>query len=107
MGDGKTVISIGTFDGVHLGHAALVERAVVLAGTAHHPCRVVALCFDPHPMTKLRPEAAPARLTTFEARNRELLRLGASEVVRLEPTDALLGLSAREFAAKIAQEYSP
>ena len=111
MGDGRIVISIGTFDGVHLGHAALVERAVALAGSAphHHSCpgRVVALCFDPHPMTKLRPEAAPARLTTFETRKRELLRLGTSEVVRLEPTEALLGLSAREFVEKLVREYSP
>lgn len=119
MGDGRTVISIGTFDGVHLGHAALIGRALRVAGQDHGPPphrrpvggpgarRVVALCFDPHPMTKVRPEAAPARLTTFETRERELRRLGASEVVRLEPTEGFLALSARDFVEKLVGEYTP
>lgn len=120
MSDGRTVISIGTFDGVHLGHAALMERAVGLARTAAphhsphdsphhsaHPCRVVALCFDPHPMTRVKPEAAPARLTTFDTRKHELVKLGAAEVVRVEPTEELLGLSAREFVEKLVREYHP
>lgn len=106
----QTVITIGTFDGVHLGHTALVRRAVALsegAGQGGARARVVVLCFDPHPMTKVRPEAAPARLTTLETRKRELLRLGADEVVRLEPTEELLGLAPEEFVRRLVDEYRP
>src|SRR5262245_51027741 len=58
----RTVVTIGNFDGVHVGHAALVSRARERADKAGDNARVVAVCLDPHPLTVLRPEAAPPRL---------------------------------------------
>lgn len=91
---GRTAITIGNFDGVHLGHAALVRRARELVG--EHG-RVTVLAFDPHPMTRLAPGAAPERLSTFAQRERWLKELGADAVDRLEPSPELLGLSPEAF----------
>jgi riboflavin kinase/FMN adenylyltransferase len=99
----KSVITIGNFDGVHVGHAALVRAARDLAD--RHAARVVALAFDPHPMTVLKPEAAPARLMPFARRAELLLTLGADEVHRLEPTAALLAKSPEEFIRTKVQRH--
>ncbi len=103
----RSVVTIGNFDGVHLGHAALIRRARALADAAAQNTRVVVLSFDPHPLTILRPESAPARLTTFERRCELLGALGADEVVRLEPTGSLLGESADEFITRLTRELRP
>lgn len=100
-----SVLTIGNFDGVHRGHAALIRRALALC--ADPSARVIALTFDPHPFTRIRPEAAPPRLTTFQTRARLLKRLGATDVVRLAPTDELINLSPAEFIDRLVREYSP
>jgi riboflavin kinase / FMN adenylyltransferase len=105
MAPQRSVLSIGSFDGVHAAHAALVRRARGVADEAG--ARVVVLCFDPHPAAFLRPEAVPPRLTTF-AQRCELLRAdGADEVVKLEPTAELLAKSPDMFIAELAQRYAP
>ncbi len=91
-----TVITIGTFDGVHVGHAALVRAAREIAG-ATPGVRVQALVFDPHPLTVITPAVAPARLQTFERKAARLRELGADEVVRLEPARELLDLTPEAF----------
>ncbi len=101
---GVTAITIGSFDGVHAGHRALVRAARERAGSGG---RVVAMAFDPHPMSRLRPEAAPARLTTWARRDELLREAGADDVVRLSPSDELLGLEPEAFLARIAREHAP
>ena len=103
----RSVITIGNFDGVHVGHAALVTRAAELARTVPGGARVVAMAFDPHPMTRLKPEAAPARLTTFEQRVALLRAAGADEVVKLEPRDEVLHLSPEEFVRTLLLPRGP
>lgn len=99
-----TAITIGTFDGVHLGHAALVEAARDAVGGRG---RVVALCFDPHPLTILRPEAAPVCLSTLRQRSHWMRAAGADEVIPLEPTARLLGQSPRAFLEWVIAEHAP
>ncbi|MEZ6234509.1 MAG: riboflavin kinase [Phycisphaerales bacterium] len=107
----RSILSIGTFDGVHLGHRAIGAEACRLADVAaerggERP-RVVVLAFDPHPAAVLRPGTEPARLTTF-ARRADLLRAGgADEVVRLEPTPGLLGLSPEQFVDRLVAAHAP
>jgi riboflavin kinase/FMN adenylyltransferase len=78
----RPVVTVGNFDGIHLGHQAIlrtvVERAAVLAGEA------VVYTFDPHPRKVLRPESAPGLLTTLDQKVELLERQGVDAVV-VEP----------------------
>jgi riboflavin kinase/FMN adenylyltransferase len=92
-------VSIGNFDGVHLGHAHLVEQVIRCARQLQRPS--VILTFDPHPMCLLRPEAAPTPLTTTE-RKAELLAALGVDVVVAYPTDReLLDLEPETFFHRI------
>lgn len=95
---------MGTFDGVHLGHAALLERA---RAVAHPGDRIVALAFDPHPLATLQPGTQPPRLTTFDDRVRLLKELGAADVQRLDPTPEFLSLSPEAFVDHLLDRYAP
>lgn len=101
----RAVVTIGNFDGVHAGHRELIRRARSLASVSG--AKVVALAFDPHPTSRLRPGNAPARLTTFERRAEMLREAGADEVVKLEPTDALLAMTPDEFVAMLVRDRKP
>lgn len=100
----KCAVTIGNFDGVHLGHQALIHRARELAGSDG---RVIAMTFDPHPTATLRPEKAPTRLTTFAQRSKRLQEAGASEVIKLEPTPELLNLEPDVFIHQVVQQHKP
>lgn len=91
-----SVISIGNFDGVHRGHQQLLGRAIELKQSEAAPA-VVVITFEPHPLTILRPQHAPLRLT-LPARKRELLaESGVDAMVVLAPSKELLNLTAEEF----------
>lgn len=97
---GMSSVSIGNFDGVHLGHQALVERAKGCSGGGP----VTAVTFEPHPITILRPGAAPKRLTTPAERRRLLLEAGVAEVLELEPTPDLLNMDAEAFVCFLREQ---
>lgn len=101
------VITVGNFDGVHLGHAAILRRARELAAEHNAPGGVLVLAFDPHPATRLAPERAPRRLTSFEQRAELLRAAGADEVQRLAPGDDLLGLSPEAFVEWVHARFAP
>ena len=96
------VAIIGNFDGVHGGHRALIGRARGLAGEGPTG-RVVAITFDPHPAAVLRPESAPARLTSVERRAELLRDAGADEVVVLRFTPELAARTPEEFARMLRE----
>jgi riboflavin kinase/FMN adenylyltransferase len=88
-------IAIGNFDGVHVGHRALITRARELA--AVHHARTVVLTFDPHPSALLAPAHAPLMLTSIERRIELLAEAGVDAVV-VEPfTRELAGVAAEAF----------
>ena len=87
-------VTIGNFDGVHVGHQALLARARALAGAAG---TVVAVTFEPHPMRLLRPELAPQNVQLPAERLQSLRQAGADEVRVLEVKPSLLGMTAEAF----------
>lgn len=80
-----SVLTLGTFDGVHLGHQALLGKARARAEQLALPS--LAYTFDPHPARVLAPERAPGTLISLAERVRLLLAAGADRVV-VEPFDA-------------------
>lgn len=97
-------MTVGAFDAVHLGHRALIRRAAAIAEPLG--AEVVVLSFDPHPLAELRPGTEPDRITSWTERDRLLTEAGAARVVRLEPTDALLSLTADQFVEHIRNTHN-
>ena len=99
------VAIIGNFDGVHGGHRALIRRAREFAGEGPGD-RVVAVTFDPHPAAVLRPDQAPASLTSVQRRAALLREAGADDVVVLHFTPELASRSPEEFARLLREDPS-
>jgi len=94
-------VAIGNFDGVHLGHARIIERLIAHARKIGGPA--IVFTFDPPPARILRPAAAPPSPTTTERKLELLAALGVDTTI-VYPTDqALLQLSAREFFSQIVE----
>ncbi|MFI4875545.1 MAG: bifunctional riboflavin kinase/FAD synthetase [Blastopirellula sp. JB062] len=92
-------LTIGNFDGVHRGHASIVEAIRRQARAAHGP--TVVFTFDPHPVRLLRPDQTPPPLTWTRRKAQLLAQLGVDAMIAF-PTDmALLQLSAEDFFQKI------
>ena len=92
------VVAVGNFDGVHLGHRAMIAETVRLAREQNVPA--VALTFDPHPVAVLRGSAPPALTTTD--RKLELLAVCGLDATIVFPTDrAFLQLAPEEFFDRI------
>jgi riboflavin kinase/FMN adenylyltransferase len=102
---GTIVLVAGTFDGVHLGHQALIRRAMEEAsacgGTA------VVMTFDRHPASLLRPEKAPKLLTRNDGKTALLAEMGVPALLLLEFTSDLAGVPARDFIASLVAACSP
>ncbi len=96
------VLTIGNFDGVHLGHQRILqsvaERARVLEGTS------VVMTFDPHPARVLAPERAPSRLTTDEQKLALLEAAGVDFVLVVPFTPEFSQLSPRRFVEELIHQ---
>ncbi len=95
-------VSIGNFDGVHRGHARIVERLRAAAGQVEGPA--VAFTFDPHPAAVLRPHQVPPSLTWTERKAELLGKLGVDAVLAYPTDEAFLELDPRQFFDRIAVE---
>ena len=92
-----TAITIGTFDGVHLGHQHLLRH--LKSSAIHHGLIPGVLTFRNHPRSVLNPEAGIKYITSLEERTACLRGEGIDLVVGLDFTEDLSKLSAREFSA--------
>ena len=97
-GLGPTSVTIGTFDGVHRGHRVLLDRVVADAGNGLLP---VAVTFDPHPMSVVRPELVPPMLTSVVQRLELFERFGIQGVLVVPFTAERAAQSAEEFATSV------
>ncbi|MEH3123115.1 MAG: bifunctional riboflavin kinase/FAD synthetase [Sphingomonas phyllosphaerae] len=92
------IVALGNFDGFHLGHQAVVARAVERARAEGRPALVAT--FDPHPVRHFRPDAEPFRLTTLDQRERLFADAGAEAMVVFHFDAALAALPADVFIAE-------
>ena len=99
-----TAVTIGNFDGVHIGHQAVLGRARAFAGEAG---RVVAVTFDPHPVSRLRPGSEPPKLMPIDTRVALLKQHGADHVEVIQPSDAFLQQSAEDFVHWVIETFQP
>jgi riboflavin kinase/FMN adenylyltransferase len=89
------VVALGNFDGVHLGHRALLMEAKRLARELKRP--FAALVFEPYPREFFRPKDEPFRLTPFRAKARLLSELGVDLLIVLTFDAAMASMSAQDF----------
>ena len=98
----RSAVCIGSFDGVHLGHRALVAKTVTLARAEN--LSAVTLTFEPHPARYFAPQHAPPLLTT-QAQKHQLLRDAGIDSVVVQPFDeTLTALSPQAFVEQVLVE---
>ncbi len=95
-------VAIGTFDGVHVGHQAIIRAAVEDARRHARPALV--FTFDRHPAELFAPSRAPALLTTPEQRNQQIAELGVDGLVIAHFDTALAQLSPDDFVQRILKD---
>jgi len=96
-------ITIGSFDGVHLGHQALIKNLVDKAHSENHPALVIT--FWPHPANFFKRANQPRALTTSDERRTLLLALGVDEVITLPFNQQLADLTPGQFLSSLKQEF--
>jgi riboflavin kinase / FMN adenylyltransferase len=97
---GRTVVTVGNFDGVHLGHRHVIRRAREVAAELGVD-RVAAVTFHPHPMAVLRPEHAPPTLTNIDGRIDLLVAAGVDDVLVVPFTREIAAWSPQRFVEDI------
>lgn len=93
------VVALGNFDGVHLGHRALLLEAKRLAGELKRP--FAALVFEPYPREFFRPKDEPFRLTTFRSKARLLSELGLEILFVLTFDGQMASMPAQDFVLEV------
>ena len=94
-----SIVALGNFDGFHLGHQAVVGRAVQRAFHERRP--VIVATFDPHPVKYFKPDVPPFRLTTLDQREHLFAHAGADAMLVFEFNDDLRSTSAEDFVARL------
>lgn len=98
LAQGRTVVTVGNFDSVHLGHRALIDRCREMADAED---AVAVVTFEPLPEAFFRPELAPARLSTVHQKLGLLGSLGVDLTWLMRFDRALASLTAEEFVAEV------
>ena len=93
-----SVLTIGNFDGVHIGHLYLMGRVVELG--LRHGLAPTAMTFDPHPTRVVAPERAPKLLTTADQRVALMREAGIEQICVVEFTPEIARMQPEEFVAR-------
>ena len=99
---GECAVTIGNFDGVHIGHRAILRQVMEIA--ARHRWTSAAMTFDPHPTRLVAPLRAPRLLTTVDERARLIEQQGIQAVLILPFTESISKLSPEQFVREILVE---
>lgn len=98
---GRSVVTIGVFDGVHRGHRALIGEARATADKLGVPC--VVMTFDPHPLAVLRPDRMPPMLGNLRDRADLAEDLGVDSMLAIQFTPELAAQTPEEFFTNVLQ----
>jgi riboflavin kinase/FMN adenylyltransferase len=101
LSSGDSVIAIGVFDGLHLGHQAVIDMLLHLDGERARDAVPTIVTFDPHPAQVLAPEKAPRLLGTLEQRLEGFEALGIQQVRIVTFDSHLADESASDFIARV------
>lgn len=102
FGARSSAVTVGNFDGLHLGHRQILRRVVERAKQTGN--LGAAITFDPHPTQFLRPENAPLLITTIAQRLAAFERLGLDAALVLRFDAALAKFTPEEFVAQVLQQ---
>lgn len=94
-----SIVALGNFDGFHLGHQAVVGRAIQRGFHERRP--VVVATFDPHPVRHFRPDVPPFRLTTLDQREALFAHAGADAMLVFEFGEELRSTTAEDFVGEL------
>ena len=94
-----SIVALGNFDGFHLGHQAVVGRAIQRGFHERRP--VIVATFDPHPVQFFKPDVPPFRLTTLDQREALFAHAGADAMLVLQFDKALAVTSSEDFVSDI------
>lgn len=97
----QTVVAIGNFDGVHVGHQALLDKGREIAHAQSMP--FIVLTFDPHPRRFFRPDSAPFIITSPAIKSEKLKEWGADHIIALPFDYKIAQLSATDFTHQICR----
>jgi riboflavin kinase/FMN adenylyltransferase len=100
---GRTVVTVGMYDGVHQGHQKLIGAAVSRARALRRPCLL--LTFDPHPAEVVRPGSHPAILTSMDRKAELVAELGVDAMCVLPFTPEFMRLSPETFTHTVLVEH--
>ena len=98
---GTTVVTVGTFDGVHLGHRAVLDEIARRARQSGR--RSVLVTFEPHPLEVVNPSAAPPLLTTADEKRRILAETPVDDVAFVPFTPELRNLAPEAFVRQVLE----
>jgi riboflavin kinase / FMN adenylyltransferase len=102
QGFGPSVVTLGNFDGVHLGHRSVLSDVVAKARL--RGAKAVAVTFQPHPLQVLYPESAPAAITGLEHRIELMAESGLDAALVMEFTPELATWSPDDFVRRVFAE---
>jgi riboflavin kinase/FMN adenylyltransferase len=100
---GRTVVTIGMYDGVHRGHQVLIGAAVARARAMRRPALL--LTFDPHPAEVVRPGSHPAILTSMDRKAELVAELGVDAMCVLPFTQEFMRLPSETFTHTVLVEH--
>lgn len=101
----RSVLALGMFDGVHIGHRVLIQRGAALARQKGVP--LIVCTFATHPLQLVAPEKCPPLLCTFEQRNGLMEALGVDVLCAMPFTPEVMNLPAADYVGGLVRRFHP
>lgn len=101
----RSVLALGMFDGVHIGHRVLIRRGAALARRRGVP--LIVCTFATHPLQLVAPDKCPPLLCTFEQRNHLMEALGVDVLCAMPFTPEVMNLPAADYVGGLVRRFHP